>query len=263
MVSSESDQVPHWNIDVKEGKWTQSDSKYFKKCDGKSAWFGWTKYQAVGQVKAKLYGIGSGKLTFGNCGEAGDVAVYLNNVLLDSASKHETKSVEFEFQHESELKLTDEGGGSFSPKIQIFEFQIISSKIIQFTYHFKSVLKTKFVSEMVNPFDYSSIIPRLIHKQDFWVNTYFDTADGTIEFCNSVDENCNDLVKFKDDSIWKFLPDMKINFGTGPDRQNIRMRGDFSFQDAQSNDLSIHKRLICEFECCKDSYTFEVEFSNF
>lgn len=101
---------------------------------------------------------------------------------------------------------------------------------------------------MVNPFDYSSIIPKLIQKQDFWVNAYFDTA-GTIDFCDNVDENCNDLVKFKDDSIWKFLPDMKINFGTGPDRKNIGMRGDFSFQDAQSNDLSIHKRLICEFEC--------------
>ena len=107
---------------------------------------------------------------------------------------------------------------------------------------------------MVNPFDYSSIIPKMIHKQDFWVNAYFDTADGTIELCDNVDENCNDLVKFKDDSIWKFIPDMKINFGTGPDRKNIRMRGDFSFQDAQSNDLSIHKRLICEFECCKVSY---------
>ena len=126
-MSSESDQVPHWNIDVKEGKWTGSGKKYLEKCNGKSAWFGWTKYEAVGQVNTKLNGIGTAKLIFGNCGEDGDVKVYLNNGLLDSASKNEMKSVEFDFEHESELKLIDDGGDLFSPKIQIFEFQIISS----------------------------------------------------------------------------------------------------------------------------------------
>ena len=141
-MSSESDQVPHWNIDVKEGKWSLSGEDYFKKCNGEIAWYGWTRNTKVGQINTELYGIGTARLTFGNCGDTGDVVVYLNNVKLGSASKHTKKSVEFDFEHESELKLIEEGGGSNSPKIQIFEFQIISSKIHQFIFHFKCLLKT-------------------------------------------------------------------------------------------------------------------------
>ena len=124
IVSSESNQVSHWNIDVEQGKWTQSG---FEKCNGESAWFGWKKSQKVGQINTKLYGTGFGKLTFGNCGDTGDVSVYLGNVLLGSAAQNEKKSIEFDFEHESTLKLIEERGGFNSPKIQIFEFQIISS----------------------------------------------------------------------------------------------------------------------------------------
>ena len=126
-MSSKSDQVPHWNIDVKVGKWSPIGEEFLETCNGESAWYGWTQNTKVGQITTKLYGIGTCKLTFGNCGDAGEVAVYLNNVKLDSASKHEKKSVEFDFQHESELKLIEEGSDYSSPRIQIFEFQIISS----------------------------------------------------------------------------------------------------------------------------------------
>ena len=127
MVSSESDQVSHWNIDVEEGKWSPSGQNFLEKCNGEAAWYGWTNNAKVGQINTKLYGIGTAKLSFGNCGDAGEVAVYLNNMKLGSASKHEKKSVEFDFQHESELKLIEEGTDYYSPRIQIFEFQLISS----------------------------------------------------------------------------------------------------------------------------------------
>ena len=50
-----------------------------------------------------------------------------------------------------------------------------------------------------------------VKSEGLWVNAYFDTSNGQLA-CTDVSNNCDNLVKFKDDSVWNFLQDMQVKF---------------------------------------------------
>ena len=67
----------------------------------------------VGTISTRLHGNGEGTLDFGNCWDAGEVKVYLNDELIAFAEKNTpTKTVSFYFQDGDILKLRDEGANS-------------------------------------------------------------------------------------------------------------------------------------------------------
>ena len=84
---------------------------------------------------------------------------------------------------------------------------------------------------------------------DFWVNAYFDTSDGDSIDCEWTHSNCNDKVKFKDDTVWTFLSGMVVKFRNNYQyKACIKLLRDPKFEAEQ---CSRSKRMLCYLDCCK------------
>ena len=80
----------------------------------KAPWFGWSHDDDVGTLSATFTGHGNVTVDFGNCGDYGNVNLYLDSILIQTALVG-VKSIKatFAFTPRSVLKLRDEDGNSF------------------------------------------------------------------------------------------------------------------------------------------------------
>ena len=75
-------------------------------CGGGSNYYGWSDGDAVGTVTSPAL-VGSGNVTieFGNCWNAGNVTLYLNDELIDKAAPNSMQSKTFSFQSGDVVKV--------------------------------------------------------------------------------------------------------------------------------------------------------------
>jgi len=84
-------------------------------CGDGDHWFGWSGGDTVGTLASPpLEGSGTATIEFGNCWNNGNVKLYLNDELIDTAATDgsktdRTQSKTFSFQAGDVVKLTDEG----------------------------------------------------------------------------------------------------------------------------------------------------------
>ena len=77
-----------------------------------------------GSISTTLMGKGRAELNFGNCFSSGEVFVHLNGILIASVSANTPKkTVKFDFDLDSVLKISEEGG-----IIQFNELKVIECK---------------------------------------------------------------------------------------------------------------------------------------
>ena len=84
---------------------------------------------------------------------------------------------------------------------------------------------------------------------DLFVNAYFDTGDGYLannQKCNSINQNCNDIVKFYDGTTFNFFSPMDVSF-MSTSKKCIKMQSDYVMTTADCD----NGRQICLFDCCK------------
>ena len=84
---------------------------------------------------------------------------------------------------------------------------------------------------------------------DIFVNAYFDTGDGYLannQKCNSINQNCNDIVKFYDGTTFNFFSPMDVNF-MSTSKKCIKMESNYVMTTADCE----NGRQICYFDCCK------------
>ena len=90
--------------------------------------------------------------------------------------------------------------------------------------------------------------------KDLFVNAYFDTGDGTLannQKCNSINQNCNDIVKHSDGTTFNFFSPMSVSF-MDTSKTCIKMKSDLEMQTADCYD----GRQVCIYDCCKFCYEF-------
>ena len=83
-------------------------------CGGGSNWYGWSDDNAVGTLTSpSLEGSGTATIEYGNCWNAGNVKLYLNDTLIDTAAPNSpTRSKVFSFANGDIVKLKDEDGNA-------------------------------------------------------------------------------------------------------------------------------------------------------
>ena len=116
-----------WNLGVEN--WQNNNAAVAAKCRRGTNWFGWTDSSNVGSVSIKLQGNGEATLDFGNCWDAGEVKVYVDDKEVASAQPNTpSKTVSFNFRDGDILKLRDEGQNSVIA-INDITFRCSSGKI--------------------------------------------------------------------------------------------------------------------------------------
>jgi len=100
-----------WQLDFTDPDMTDEDMS--QECGNGKNWFGWSGADNVGSAKTTLNGDGVATLEFGNCWSEGSVNVYLNDVLIASATGRQyRKLIKFSFSDGATLEIKDEGGNS-------------------------------------------------------------------------------------------------------------------------------------------------------
>ena len=110
--------IPEWTIDSNRGVWIKKDRVYAgaNSTYGCINWYGWGYYTQTnvdfdGSISTTFIGNGRAELDFGNCYK-GTVYAYLDGQEIASASKYTPNvKVEFDFNDESILKITEEDIG--------------------------------------------------------------------------------------------------------------------------------------------------------
>ena len=93
-----------WTIDCSSGVWDNSAIP-----DVCSNWYGFTNGNAIGSISTTFDIKGQAMLDFGNCWSSGTVYVYLDgNVIASAPQDTPRKTVEFDFNIGSILKITEE-----------------------------------------------------------------------------------------------------------------------------------------------------------
>ena len=86
---------------------------------------------------------------------------------------------------------------------------------------------------------------------DLYINGFFDTDTNKLaedQFCTNISQNCNNLVKFYDGSIWNFLPDMDVKFES-LFTKCIKMNKDHHFDITTCGQKLAG--MVCRLDCCK------------
>ena len=101
--SASTNTTSGWTI---HGVWQQNKKWEKHVC---SNWYGFSNGNSKGSIKTKFYVKGRARLDFGNCYTSGTVYAYLDGNLIASApEKTPSKTVEFDFNIGSILKITEE-----------------------------------------------------------------------------------------------------------------------------------------------------------
>ena len=80
------------------------------KCGTHNTWYGY-KYPGDGKISATFSGSGTATLDYGNCFGAGEVNVYLNDKLIDTAYKNAPeKQIIFGYSSNDALSLSETSG---------------------------------------------------------------------------------------------------------------------------------------------------------
>ena len=89
---------------------------------------------------------------------------------------------------------------------------------------------------------------------DLYVNAYFDTTSRKLsssQLCTDASiNNCNDLIKFYDDTVWNFQSGMTIKFDN-PNSRCIRLKSSSSNYRIEGGSCHDWKRMVCRLDCCK------------
>ena len=94
-----------WTIDCGSGVWSYP-------IDVCSNWYGWSTGNSIGSISTTFDVKGHAMLDFGNCWSSGTVYVYLDgNVIASAPQDTPSKTVEFDFNIGSILKITEENVG--------------------------------------------------------------------------------------------------------------------------------------------------------
>ena len=84
-----------------------------RNCVATGNYYAWTNGSGVGQMIKTMTGSGTGVLTFGNCGDAGEVKVYMNGAIVAAAATgYPQETYEFTYANGDVLKIRDEGANS-------------------------------------------------------------------------------------------------------------------------------------------------------
>ena len=96
-----------WVFSVTSNGQGISGNGLYGTCKTNTFW-GWASSEAVGSAKAILKGHGTATLKFGNCYDSGNVKVYLNDLLLETATPKQFLSVTFAFSENDVLIVKED-----------------------------------------------------------------------------------------------------------------------------------------------------------
>ena len=107
--------VNGWTIDLNYGIWTGHS------LDDCKNWYGWM-YGNPGSISTTFSGVGRARLDFGNCfwnEGKGTVKVFLDELEIGSTDASIRKTVEFNFNSGSVLKITEDEGAIEFNSLQV------------------------------------------------------------------------------------------------------------------------------------------------
>ena len=96
-----------------------NDPNATAECNSDTTWYGWGCELSSGTLITRLKGSGIMNIRYGNCWNDGNVNIYLNDSLIDSASALTYKETTFEYDDETTIKITDEEGNAVIKLIRI------------------------------------------------------------------------------------------------------------------------------------------------
>ena len=91
-------------------------------------------------------------------------------------------------------------------------------------------------------------------NKDLFLNTYYDTASGFLsssQYCEDISDNCNDLVKFRDGTVFNFFPGTDVKFDDD-DKKCAKMKDDYKLETEKCD--KDDKRMVCYMDCCMYHY---------
>ena len=93
------------NISTAEHTCMVNDDKALAECNSSPSWYGWGCESSSGILRTTLNGSGIMNIQYGNCWEGGNVQIFVNNTLKDSASSHRYKEVSFEYDEGTKVTI--------------------------------------------------------------------------------------------------------------------------------------------------------------
>ena len=94
-------------------------------------------------------------------------------------------------------------------------------------------------------------------NKDLFLNTYYDTASGFLsssQYCEDISNNCNNLVKFRDGTVFNFFPGTDVKFDDD-DKKCAKMKDDYKLETEKCD--KDDKRMVCYMDCCMYLYNLK------
>ena len=107
------------NISTDEQTCMVQDVNALAGCNSSPSWYGWGCESSSGVLSTTLKGSGIMSIQYGNCWEGGNVQIFVNNTLKDSASSHRYKEVSFEYDEGTKVAIMDDSGNAAIKLISI------------------------------------------------------------------------------------------------------------------------------------------------
>ena len=87
---------------------------------------------------------------------------------------------------------------------------------------------------------------------DLYINGYYDTQDKLLtetKYCTNISENCDDIIKSHDGTVWNFFSDMTVDLHAK--QRCIKVTKDYKIVSSFCKNADSSIGIVCRLDCCK------------
>ena len=87
---------------------------------------------------------------------------------------------------------------------------------------------------------------------DLYINGYYDTQDKLLtetKYCTNISENCDDIIKSHDGTVWNFFSDMTVDLHAK--QRCIKVTKDYKIVSSFCKNANSSIGIVCRLDCCK------------
>ena len=85
---------------------------------------------------------------------------------------------------------------------------------------------------------------------ELYINGYYDTSNKRLteaKYCTDISENCDDIIKSHDGTVWNFFADMTVALQNN--YKCIKITKDYAIVSSEC--ISPVNGMVCRLDCCK------------